>query len=337
MPRTTILAAFLTGLWATGSAQVITMDNVIPPPGTYPVVYAHIGDAPGPVDTVGTGLTWDISTGYSWDSEHPFTYTVGPASASPYAEHAPGANWHMEDQLTGEPYAQFFYRLDVDSLIQLGVLADYPGFPTELEPACEGLLMAFPATIGTEMVLGVPDWCASIPEVDHVARRVMATGQLVTALGTFTDVVLICTIRCGQGFVDPETGGSEHFCHKEFAWYQLGNLLYPLLQMYNVGSSAHLVGGVVFLPMSGTGMDPVDAAGISLFPNPATDRLHVQGAAGRPIGALSILGADGRVVRSLRNISTDRITVDVQDLSPGVYTVAFAGAHGMSGRRFVKQ
>lgn len=335
MLRTTTLAAFIIGLSGTGTAQVITEANVIPPTGTYQMMYTFLGDPTGPVDTVGTGIIWDI-TDYNWQEGEPFTYSVGPAAASPYAEYAPGANVHVEDQLMGEPYGQFFYRVDADTLMLLGGLSDLPGWPIVFEPECEGLLMTFPATIGTEMVLDVPTWCVVIYDTDHVARRVMALGELVTPMGTFPDVVLIRTTRCGENWVDPETGGG-YACTKTFAWYQLGNLLYPLMQMFTMANGDDLFSATVYMPLGGTGINEVAASGISLFPNPATDWITLAHDQGGPLGHVAVFAADGRMVQDHGRHATARAVLDLEVLLPGMYQVAIHNNDGRSVHRFVKQ
>lgn len=78
-------------------------------------------------------------------------------------------------------------------------------------------------------------------------------------------------------------------------------------------------------------------ASFSLFPNPTTDHITLQSRDGGPLGMVRILSAEGRTVRELGMHMTDRAELDVQGLSPGLYTVIASTRNASSPLRFVKQ
>lgn len=70
-----------------------------------------------------------------------------------------------------------------------------------------------------------------------------------------------------------------------------------------------------------TSVEELGRSSITLFPNPATDRITLQSRDGSALGEVSIHAADGRIVRQLGRIATDRLELDVQLLPEGAYAV----------------
>ncbi|MFZ1689053.1 MAG: T9SS type A sorting domain-containing protein [Flavobacteriales bacterium] len=131
------------------------------------------------------------------------------------------------------------------------------------------------------------------------------------------------------GFVDDSTlmvGG--HFNNEFFFGSNL--------QILGSGSSSGegVLCRVGFAPSSLDVADMQLAATWSLYPNPAHDQLTVQGAA---LDAMVVVRSiDGRLLKAQR-VSTTQVTLDIGDLSSGLYTISVAEAPGVqSVMRFVK-
>lgn len=74
----------------------------------------------------------------------------------------------------------------------------------------------------------------------------------------------------------------------------------------------------------------------SLYPNPSTDRITLQSRNGNALGEVRIHATDGRMVRDLGRLMTDRLELDVAGLPNGLYTVLSTTSNGNSASRFVK-
>jgi hypothetical protein len=55
------------------------------------------------------------------------------------------------------------------------------------------------------------------------------------------------------------------------------------------------------------------------------------------LGEVRIHAGDGRLVHELGRVALDRLTIDVQDLQPGLYTVSCIGGEAPVVLRFVKE
>ncbi|MFZ1692272.1 MAG: T9SS type A sorting domain-containing protein [Flavobacteriales bacterium] len=84
-----------------------------------------------------------------------------------------------------------------------------------------------------------------------------------------------------------------------------------------------------------TGVEELERNNISLFPNPATDRITLQSRNNAQLGEVSIHAADGRVVQQTRS-QTDRLDLDVRALPAGAYTIITSTTNTRSATRFIK-
>lgn len=84
-----------------------------------------------------------------------------------------------------------------------------------------------------------------------------------------------------------------------------------------------------------TGVEERERSNITLFPNPATDRITLQSRNNAPLGEVSIHAADGRVVQQTRS-GTDRMDIDVRALPAGAYTIITSTNNTRSATRFIK-
>lgn len=316
------------------AAQTFTAADAVPPEGTYLFsrFYADASEwASG--DTLGTGLTWNIST-LDWESDQGFTLTVMPAAASEFAGLAPDATTCLLEASPGEIDIHWFYRNTADLLEAVGLVGEAPGFPPELEGVCPRLMLNYPATLGTE-IFPTLDGCDFTIGVLSVVRKVLGTGTLVTPFGSLPGMALIRTSFCAE---DPNGKGSgDILCTDQYEWFAPNNLLRPWLfvQMQNgTWNSAYLE-----LPSALTSVNEhvANATHITLAPNPTHDLLMLATTTGQALGEVRIHAADGRVIRELGRVSMDRATVDVQDLKPGVYTVNCNSCDVPVVLRFVKE
>lgn len=69
-----------------------------------------------------------------------------------------------------------------------------------------------------------------------------------------------------------------------------------------------------------------------LFPQPADQVLHMKAADGQIMTSVRLLDASGRVALQPSNFSTDRGTLDVSTLAPGMYVVEWNDALQGNGR-----
>jgi hypothetical protein len=77
--------------------------------------------------------------------------------------------------------------------------------------------------------------------------------------------------------------------------------------------------------------DQVWAAQIRLYPQPAGDKVYIDGGS-IPVKSLQILQADGRV---LRNTAFDPAGMNVQDLPNGLYYLRLVGEKGMAVKKML--
>ena len=86
-----------------------------------------------------------------------------------------------------------------------------------------------------------------------------------------------------------------------------------------------------------TGVEELERSTLSLFPNPATDRITLQSRDGSALGMVRIISAEGRTVQQIGMQLTDRAEMDIQGLAPGMYTVIASTRNLSSHLRFVKE
>ncbi len=84
----------------------------------------------------------------------------------------------------------------------------------------------------------------------------------------------------------------------------------------------HLTFTVRFL---NTGIDEHDRSNLTVYPNPATDLIHVMGAA---IQNVELYNAMGQLVLTEENPSTDRCTISISSLPAGIYVMYVTQSDG---------
>lgn len=122
----------------------------------------------------------------------------------------------------------------------------------------------------------------------------------------------------------PETAiGEVDFISSNFA---AGNTASAISLFDNL--SVEFVGAVV-------GVDEVAAAQFSVFPNPATDVINVANVQG--LNAIQIVDLNGRTVKSVNFGGVSEASVNVSDLTAGVYMMNIATEKGTSTQKIVKK
>jgi len=309
-----------------GLAQTISSSDIAPANGTYTVTHGFVNASPTSLDSSGTNAFWSFS-GNDLQSEGPLSITVANASASPYFGQAPTANAYA---LIGEAQNGSHRYWRVTSNVFEDLLEVQVALESEIFiPGCPRLFLNLPSSVGS-VVQPTLEGCT--PDVLSTQRKVLALGTLQTPFGTYTQVYLIRTSRCGD---DPFAGGT--FCRHEYGWFKQGNLLVPLMFMSYAEAFGGWLGGLFYFPPVTTSIGEHGISSVlTLHPNPASEGITLQRADGSPLGMVSIHSADGRTVRT-DLLGTDRKWMDVHDLSPGVYSVTCNGGEIPGVLRFVKE
>jgi len=125
------------------------------------------------------------------------------------------------------------------------------------------------------------------------------------------DTVHVDQFDLGFAIPEPET--------IEYKWIAQG-MKEPVLQVTTVGGVPTAV-RFVYTPNT-TGIRSVGKTEQqNVWPNPASDILHIEG---MPQGLLQLISADGQLVRTIDMGHTDATTIDVHALAPGAYLLRSA-------------
>lgn len=325
MMRTLFLSTAIFLLCGTSSAQTITQANAVPPFGSLLANRYIAEDVPWSLlDTIGSGLNWNLS-GLDFQSDELLDVFISDVATSSYAFSVPEASILVEE-IEGEITYLSFYNNSAGQLDLVAYGYD-DGDNTEIFDACPTLQMTYPGVLNTTVAPSLTN--CGLDLVDY-ERRILASGSFLTPFGTLPNVVLIRTRFCetyeeeGQWFTD---------CYNTYDWFNEGNILTPVL---TVGLDGAIASVVLNLPNGITGMQENGTSTLELAPNPTKDLITIASTQGVALIEVRIHAADGRLVREER-VATDRLTVDVQDLQPGVYTVRCSHGAMPVVLRFVKE
>ena len=75
---------------------------------------------------------------------------------------------------------------------------------------------------------------------------------------------------------------------------------------------------------------------LTLYPSPAKDKLHMSGLNLNDFTQVEFYNVEGKKVGSYV-LSADNPTLDIRELSPGIYHVLFSGAESVYTTRFMKE
>ncbi|MBL7982380.1 MAG: T9SS type A sorting domain-containing protein [Flavobacteriales bacterium] len=326
MIRTTTTLACILGLAAITQAQTITQANAVPPFGPLLGDRYYAEDVPwNLLDTVGSDLLWDLS-GLSFTPDGMVDLNLLEVANSSYAFSVPDASIVLEEIVGEFTYLRFYNNLPGSlELIATGI-SDPDN--TDIWDACPTLQMTYPGVLGTTVS---PSLAGCDLELVDYERRILATGSIATSFGNIGNVVLIRTRRCetyeddGQWFTD---------CYNSYEWFQTGNILVPVISVDLSEGNAFVVLDVL---EGTTGVDEQATPDLLLAPNPAREQVTIQHRHGLPVERVSVYAADGRLVQAPGVAVGNRLLIDVQALTPGVYVLQCLSQGRMETLRFVKE
>jgi len=123
----------------------------------------------------------------------------------------------------------------------------------------------------------------------------------------------------------------------------LGEFLGPVNDLELLGTSELVAGGsseqltnIASTDLAMAVPQEETVAHLFLWPNPAVDRIRIEGSGPKPMDLLEVLDATGRVVRRLTNVAPT-YAVDVSDLPSGGYTVRITADNKVNSTPFVKR
>jgi parallel beta-helix repeat protein len=82
-----------------------------------------------------------------------------------------------------------------------------------------------------------------------------------------------------------------------------------------------------------TGIGDDIQAGMVVYPNPASDRIHIETEGGNQIGSVELLAFDGRLIRRVAGISTTEYALALSGIAPGMYLLRIQTEKGTVGRK----
>ena len=98
-----------------------------------------------------------------------------------------------------------------------------------------------------------------------------------------------------------------------------------------IGNNSEIV--MLYTPVDGTGITTFESANINMYPNPATDQITIEGTQGATVNIYDITG---KIL--LTNIMhSDRETINVSQLSAGVYIVELQNQKSKSTSKLIKR
>lgn len=326
MIRTTTTLACLLGLGAITQAQTITQANAVPPFGPLLGDRYYAEDVPwNLLDTIGSDLLWDLSS-LTFTPAGPVEFILGDVATSSYAFTVPNASIVLEE-IVGE-FAQLRFYNNLPGSLELIATGVSEPDNTNIWDVCPTLQMTYPGTLGTTVSPSLAD--CDLELVDY-ERRILATGSIATSFGNIGNVVLIRTRRC-EAYEEEGQWVTE--CINSYEWFQTGNILVPIISAEFFEGSAFLVLDV-FDNM--TRVDEHASTELLLSPNPARERITIQQRHSLPVDRVSVRAADGRLVQASGVTVGNRLQIDVQALTPGVYLLQCHSQGRMETLRFVKE
>ena len=266
--------------------------DAVPPMGTY---WIDFHQSTGAVGTIPDAPPWDLS-GIVMDAGTPSTYQWLPASASPDAGSFPTATHLLSDNFND---MDEFMLLEADGVTLLGGV--YSSMPASvlIDPF---RFRVFPSMVGatyTDTLIAPP---ADTSVWNHEPTGL---GTLITAWGTFTDVVRVERTR---------TIGTTTYPDHVF-WYSTTNLLEPLAYL-----SVNWDVLVILHPTGFTGIgERDDEHALKAYPNPTRDQVIIVWNGEQP-RSIALRDATGRCVIERPWMNGTRQVIDLPtELAPGDY------------------
>ncbi|MGI8893990.1 MAG: T9SS type A sorting domain-containing protein, partial [Bacteroidia bacterium] len=87
----------------------------------------------------------------------------------------------------------------------------------------------------------------------------------------------------------------------------------------------------------GTSLSELKDFNISVYPNPVTDKLIIDLSSDATFNEVQLIDITGRIIMSqIVNNNNDQISINVKDLSSGIYTVLLQGKDATAATRIIK-
>ena len=308
-----------------------------------------------------TGLTPELTdTNYTWDystlvsSSQTVDTFVSVLSTGLYALYFSGASFAQKSNtppltLMGitVDYQYDFFGKNASAYTQWGLGASVSGLPLGMVNTPKDTLYRFPLNYNNVGNTS-STFAATVPGIGYYGGErnrvdtVDGWGTLITPYGTFdvlrvksvvneTDSIFLTSFGFGLSFPLPE--------RVEYKWLTNGKKV-PLLQIITSGG---LINQVIYrdsLRSVVTSVNDVASTGadVTIFPNPATDRLTIESNPAVEIRSLSIFNEAGAKLAE-RTIEKNSVVgpLDISSLPVGIYYIKLTTDRGELIRTFVKQ
>jgi len=331
--RLPTMVAMVLGLPALAQ-PVFTPANAIPAFGQYACTATNHDTQPSiPIDTNATSGVWDFSAADIADPWDRPPATILPASSTPFHAEFPEADvCRVDHHDWGELYT--YHRNGPDTLKYLGEVVSFTGSGVAdyTSVACRSFQFVYPAAIGSVHQEDVTDCQGNYNGLPQTwRRRILATGTFISSVLTVENAILVMDHLdvFNELFEPPLPLRATHY-----SWYRQGDALHPFARWYPTNDL-----NILYLDILTTAVG-IEETGVAMrlnvYPNPTTDRITLQNRDGQALGEVRIHAADGRLVREVGMNATDMITLDVQDLPAGVYTIVMTTNGQRTATRFVK-
>ncbi|MGZ3862558.1 MAG: T9SS type A sorting domain-containing protein [Bacteroidia bacterium] len=297
---TSKLASVLTVATLTTVAQPVIQYGNMPAGQSFNLYNLSGVNVSGIASQTGPNVTWDISSATP--------ALVGTAdlldiNSTPYAASYPAANFAIRFNPTGGSSVYSLFNIastiweEVANNVGSGGATDFIDYRTTLP---------YPFTYN---LTNSDNYQKSGQAVKSISHHYDAYGTLITSFGTITNVVRDMLTDNGS------TSASA---------YATSPYVYPLLQVS--GS------GVTLWVASLNGVEKYNAANIKMevYPNPAQNSISIFTNAS--INTLEICDVNGKA-----HIKTNQATIDVSQLSSGVYFIKAITNEGVVNRKFIKE
>ncbi len=297
------------------------------------IYYRYFCNTTGvPTGDTGSNITWDYSS-LSVTSRD--TVTVLDGAATPYTDSFPGVTLAEYLSANGE---YVYYNTSTHAMRDTG--AYFPpatggaGCIFETKPAT---YLSYPFTFGNAL----NDSCAYIVYSSAQSSQQVDTmladgyGTLILPSGTYTNV-----LRISHSVYTSTTVSSGTSTDRDsiFYWYMPG-YHYPLLTIFIIadvltGATINTLDVVYSPPPAATFAQNIASENdIAIYPNPATDIIHIRAGVLRPLSVIAtdILGK--HVAVSYESVKDNELSITTSNWAAGLYLLHVQTDRGMFVRK----
>ncbi|MCW5900384.1 MAG: T9SS type A sorting domain-containing protein [Flavobacteriales bacterium] len=310
------------------AAQTLDQANNAPVPGQYFTFHQTNNVPPGPG---GANQVWDFS---NMPTGAPVFFNYMAPAATPFGAVFPNATVAMLDVHNDYRYMQAtssgidllgHYSSMISSLIIYQDPEKTMGYPCGYGCSWSDNFSSNFSSSGTPVV-----------RTGTINGLADGYGTIMMPSGTYGNVLRVRTI---EDYTDVVAGGLYiiNYLFTHYSWYLPGTPV-PLMSVHDQVTTTNGVPSPVLFaryltssPLGSSAEDPITAA-VSIYPNPARDRVEVAFGSSGSAYQLEVVDATGRVVLTDGPAGhppgIGRITLEVGGLSSGVYTARLRDAQG---------